>query len=188
MSQLTMLTPCQGHALAQNTDLPFFRYLGANPEKSKRFAGAMQGFREGPDITPAFLVENFSWKALGAGTVVDLGGSNGSVSMAIAQAHPALKLIVQDRPDVIEDAEQSELPKDVAGRNDFMAHDFFTEQPIEADVYLFRYIFHNWPDAYAVRILRQLIPVLKPGRRVLVNDHLLPEPNTASLTTEREVR
>ncbi len=108
--------------------------------------------------------------------------------MAIAQAHPALKLIVQDRPDVIEAAKESELPKDLIGKVEFMAHDFFTEQPVEADVYLFRYIFHNWPDAYAVKILRQLVPVLRPGVRVVVNDHLLPEPNTASLTTEREVR
>jgi SAM-dependent methyltransferase len=148
----------------------------------------MQAFGEGPDITPAFLVDNFPWDSLGTGTVVDMGGSNGSVSMAIAQAHPALKLIVQDRPDVIEAAKESELPKDLIGKVEFMAHDFFTEQPVEADVYLFRYIFHNWPDAYAVKILRQLVPVLRPGVRVVVNDHLLPEPNTASLTTEREVR
>lgn len=148
----------------------------------------MQAFGEGPDITPAFLVDNYPWSSLGASTVVDLGGSNGSVSIAIAQAHPALKFVVQDRADVIEAAKQSKLPEDVAGRVDLMAHDFFTEQPIEADVYLFRYIFHNWPDAYAVKILRQLLPVLKPGATVLVNDHLLPEPNTASLTTEREVR
>lgn len=148
----------------------------------------MQAFGDGPDITPAFLVDNFPWNSLGTGTVVDLGGSSGSVSKAIAQAHPALKLVVQDRLDVIEAAKQSDIPEELAGRIEFSAHDFFTEQPVEADVYLFRYIFHNWPDAYAVKILRQLIPVLKPGARVLVNDHLLPEPNTASLTTEREVR
>jgi len=73
-------------------------------------------------------------------------------------------------------------------RIDFMAHDFFTEQPVTSDVYLLRYILHNWLDEYAVKILQQPVPVLKPGARVLINNHLLPEPNTASLTTEKEVR
>ena len=80
------------------------------------------------------------------------------------------------------------MPANLEKRISFMAHDFMTEQPITADVYLFRYIFHNWPDAYAFKMLQQLIPVLKPGALVLINDHMLPEPNTASLTMEREVR
>ena len=174
--------------MAHNTDLPFFQYLGANPEKSKRFAAAMQAFADGPDISPNFLVDNFSWSSLGRGQIVDLGGSNGNVSLAIAEKHHDLSFIVQDRAEVISTAKEAKLPSHLADRVQFMEHDFFIEQPIVADVYLFRYIFHNWPDSYAIKILRQLIPVLKPGARILIHDHLLPEPNTASLTTEREVR
>lgn len=148
----------------------------------------MEAFGEGPDISPAFLVKGFPWASLGAAKVVDLGGSNGSVSLAIAEAHPDLHFSVQGRPEIIEGLSEDSIPPHLKDRISFMAHDFFTEQPVVADLYLFRYIFHNWPDAYAVKILRQLIPVLKPGARVLINDHLLPEPNTASLTTEREVR
>lgn len=148
----------------------------------------MQAFGNGPDISPSFLVDGFPWSSLGTATIVDVGGSNGAVGRAIADAHPDLNFIVQDRPEVIEDAAKSELPPHLADRITFMAHDFFTEQPVAADVYLFRYIFHNWPDAYAAKILQQLIPVMKTGTRVLINDSLLPEPNTVSLTTEREVR
>ena len=151
----------------------------------------MQAFGEGPDISPDFLVDNFPWHVLGSGTVVDLGGSNGSVSMLISKAYPALRFVVQDRPPVIEATLKTTLPAlpvDLVGKVEFMPHDFFTEQHVVADLYLVRYIFHNWPDAYAIKILRQLIPVMKPGARILVHDHLLPEPNTASLTTEREAR
>ena len=183
-----MLIHSKGYSLAHETKLTFYQYLNANPEKSKRFAGAMQAFGEGPDISPSFLVESFPWTSLGTGTVVDLGGSNGSVSIAVAEAHPDLKFVVQDRLEVINAANKQGLPSKLNNRIEFMEHDFFTEQPVTADLYLFRYIFHNWPDAYAIKILRQLIPVLKTGARVLVNDHLLPEPNTASLTTEREAR
>ena len=185
----TLANNClKGYSLAHNTDLSFYQYLNANPEKSKRFAAAMQAFGEGPDISPSFLVKSYPWASLGGATIVDLGGSNGSVSTAIAQAYPALRFVVQDRPEVINAIEERAVLPQLANRVDFMAHDFFTSQPVAAELYLFRYIFHNWPDAYAIKILRQLIPVLKHGSRVLINDHLLPEPNTASLITEREVR
>ena len=178
----------QGFSLAHNINVSFYQYLNTNPEKSRRFAGAMKAFEDGPDISPSYLVASYPWASLGAGTVVDVGGSQGSISVAISEAHPVLKFIVQDRPEVIEEATQHVLPIHVADRIEFMAHDFFTEQPIRADMYLFRYIFHNWPDTYVIKILRQLVPALRPGARVLINDNLLPEPNTASLTMEREVR
>ena len=148
----------------------------------------MEAFGGGPDISPSFLVQCFPWVSLGESTVVDVGGSSGAVSVAIAEANSALKFIVKDRPEVIESAKNIAMPVDLEERITFMAHDFLTEQPVTADVYLFRYIFRNWPDTYAIKILQQLIPALKPGALVLINDHLLPEPNTASLTMEREVR
>ncbi len=156
--------------------------------RSKRFAGAMQVFGDGPDVRPSFLVENFPWTSLGAGIIVDLGGSKGSASLAIAEAHPELRFVVQDREETIKAAKKDGIPSHLVTRINFMTHDFFTEQPVTADVYLLRYILHNWPDAYAIKILRQLIPALKPGARVIVNDHLLPEPNTLSLIAERKVR
>jgi len=162
--------------------------MSGNKERSRRFAGAMEAFGAGPDISPSFLIKGFPWASLGAATVVDLGGSNGAVSVAIAEGHHSLNFIVQDRSEVIQTAKKDGVPAHLEERIEFMAHDFLTLQPVTADVYLFRYIFHNWPDAYAIKILQQLVPALKPGASVLINDHLLPEPNTASLTMEREVR
>ena len=59
-----------------------------------------------------------------------------------------------------------------------MAHDFFKEaQPVHgADVYFFRFIFHNWPDKYCLKILRSLIPALKTGAKVVIIDYVLPGP------------
>ena len=140
------------------------------------------------DVSPEILVNNFQWQDFDAGKIVDLGGSTGSVSIAIAEKYPKLSFIVQDLPDVIQAAGQGSLPTHLADRIAFMAHDFFTKQPVVADIYLLRYILHNWPDAYAIKILRQLIPALKSGSRIIVNDHILPEPNTLSLMAEREIR
>ena len=70
-----------------------------------------------------------------------------------------------------------------------MPYDFFTEQPVkDADVYLFRWIFHNWSDGYCINILRNLIPALKNGAMVVINDHCLPEPGTMGQWQEEKLR
>ncbi len=43
------------------------------------------------------------------------------------------------------------IPADVTGRIEFMVHDFFTEQRVTADVYLFRYIFHDWSNHHVIK-------------------------------------
>ena len=79
--------------------------------------------------------------------------------------------MVQDLPKTVASA-----PKDVDARIQFQAHDFFTEQPVKgADVYLFRWILHNHSDKYSIKMLRALIPALKKGARVVINDHCLRE-------------
>ena len=79
-------------------------------------------------------------------------------------------------------------PSGLEDRISFMAHDFFTPQPITADVYFFRFIFHDWPDKYGISILQNLVPALKPGARVLINEFCLPEPGMISAYKERVLR
>jgi precorrin-6B methylase 2 len=147
----------------------------------------MAAFTTQPGQAVAFLKESFPWDSLGNATIVDVGGSGGHISIELARAFPSLNFIVQDRIEVVEKV-KDECPTDVESRIQFMAHDFFEKQPVEGDVYLFRWIFHNWPDKYVIQILRQLVGKLKPGGRVLINDHILPDPNTMSLTLERHIR
>ncbi len=120
--------------------------------------------------------------------MVDVGGSHGSISIAIARSFPSLHFIVQDRPQVVQEGE-AKLPADLQDRVTFMEHDFFNEQPVKyADIYLLRWILHDWSDAYAVRILRALVPALKPGARVLICEQVLPEPETLSPYQARGLR
>lgn len=55
-------------------------------------------------------------------------------------------------------------------------------------VYLFRWILHNQSDIYAIPMLRALIPALKKGAKVVINDHCLPEPGQESLWDEKIIR
>lgn len=67
---------------------------------------------------------------------------------------------------------EANVPDDVKDRVSFVAHDFFQPQPVQADVYIFKMILHDWPDHEVAKILRALIPVLKPGARVILVEYV----------------
>ena len=134
------------------------------------------------------ILNGFDWDSIGSGTVVDVGGSHGSLSIAIAQRFPTLRCIVQDKPEVVSLGQES-LPAHLSGRVSFMGHDFFAAQPVkDADIYILRWILHDWSDKYATRILQQLTPALKSGARILIIEQVLPEPGTMSKYQEKSIR
>ncbi|KAM7206072.1 S-adenosyl-L-methionine-dependent methyltransferase [Naviculisporaceae sp. PSN 640] len=160
------------------------------PERARRFGNAMKSFTEGTGFELSHVVDNFPWGDLGKdGLVVDVGGSQGFVCFAIAAKFPSLSFVVQDLEPVIRSAEKQPQAVELADRVKFMTHDFLTEQPVHgADVYFFRWILHNWSDKYCVRILRNLIPALKPGARIVINDNVLPKPGVMSRWQEDRLR
>ncbi|KAG6013715.1 hypothetical protein E4U41_005009, partial [Claviceps citrina] len=117
-----------------------------------------------------------------------MGGNQGYISMAIAEQFPSLSFQVQDLPGLRSDKTQAQVPAHLAGRVVLTTHDFFDEQTAVADAYLFRHIFHAFPDRAVVRILRQLVPALRPGARVIIHDVVLPPPGTVPPTEERTSR
>lgn len=83
-------------------------------------------------------------------------------------------MIVQDFATLKSQFEER-LPDNLKSRVSFQVHDFTTPQTISADVYLFRFIFHDWPDDKAVQIIQNVVPVMKRGSRIIVMDALMPE-------------
>lgn len=101
---------------------------------------------------------------------------------------PTPSFIVQDQLKVVQEG-RAKLPTGLQGHVAFMEHDFFLEQPVKsADVYLLRWILHDWPDAYAIKILRALVPALKPGARVCICEQVLPEFGSLSPYQARGLR
>lgn len=117
-----------------------------------------------------------------------MGGNQGYVSFAIAEAHPDLSFIVQDQAGMRTPETLGKVPAALASRCKLTTHDFFTPQSEIADLYFFRMIFHGFADKYCVKILQALIPALRKGSRVLINDGALPEPGTAGYIEERTMR
>ena len=100
-------------------------------------------------------------------------------------------LIIQDLKDNCAEGQASlaKLPPNIASRMYFRAHNFFKPQPFKsAQVYLLRMILHDWPAKEAIQILRNLVPALTTGSRILIMDTVLPKPGSIPSVQERVLR
>ncbi|KAF2026880.1 S-adenosyl-L-methionine-dependent methyltransferase [Setomelanomma holmii] len=111
------------------------------------------------------------WAGAGYVTVVDLGGSAGHDDAVLARKFPNLKIVVQDLPEVTPVFEK-EFPQDLRDRVSFKTHNLFHPQPVQADIYMLRWILHDWPHEESVAFLRAIVPALKPGARVVFIDYV----------------
>jgi len=81
---------------------------------------------------------------------------------------PEAKGILFDQPQVIEGARVSERVEKVSG-------DFFSSIPVEADVYLLKFIIHDWNDEQSEAILKNLARSARPGAKVLLVESVVEE-------------
>lgn len=175
-----------GWALANNASVPMFEELADHhPKRAETMAFAIETL--GTLISDSVALE-YDWASLGTATIVDVGGGKGLFCRSLAKHFPELLFVVQDLEDTVA-AGRATLPAELNSRIMYMTHDFFTPQKVkDADVFYFRAIFHDWPDKYCIQILRNLIPALKKGARVILQDPHTPDPLTMSPWQERQTR
>ncbi|KAL9622213.1 MAG: hypothetical protein Q9160_003396 [Pyrenula sp. 1 TL-2023] len=181
------------YQLANNTDLPFFDHLKQSEVLTDQFASYMKNVTASEGTSISHLLSGFDWASLEAGAkIVDVGGSSGHGSIAIARAYPDLKFVVQDLPETIAKCDFSKtqgVDNGISSRVSFMPHDFFQPQPVtDADVYLLRMIIHDWPDGEALKILRHIVSAMKPGALILIMDTVLPESGSIMRVDESRLR
>ncbi|CAJ2502041.1 Uu.00g048940.m01.CDS01 [Anthostomella pinea] len=168
-----------GFSLANNSHKSMFDIFVEEPERGDRFGL----YFSKPDEARHGLLDDYSWAD--KTTMVDVGGSHGSVPISVAERFPNMKCLVQDLPDTVAEG-ALRLPVGLRDRITFMAHDFFTEQTLSADVYYFRSIFHNWGDKHCVKILQNLIPALRPGARIIIHERIRPGLENLNTTEARK--
>ncbi|KAI0912396.1 sterigmatocystin 8-O-methyltransferase [Ustulina deusta] len=117
------------------------------------------------------VLDAYNWQGAGKATVIDVGGSAGHDAILLARKYPDLKLIVQDMP-MVRPVFEADLPDDVRDRVSFVEHDLYKPQPTEADIYMFKLIFHDYSESEAAKILNALTPRLRSGSRVIVIEYI----------------
>ncbi|KAJ6129319.1 S-adenosyl-L-methionine-dependent methyltransferase, partial [Penicillium capsulatum] len=176
-----------GWSVNNQSEHAVFQAMASMPARASVFAKAMMWHGQQPGCSPQYLVENLPW-APGKTTIVDVGGGYGHIAHAILAHNPNTECIVQDRPEIIAQGGQL-IPPDMKDRISLQAHDFFEDQPVHgADIYLLRHILHDWSRTYACKILKALVPAMKPGVKVVLNDRVIPGLGEAHYLMEREAR
>lgn len=178
--------------VAFTTELPFFDHLSLDPANIAEFAGYMRNVTTSNGVNIKHLVDGYPWAELGSGLVVDVGGSTGSAAIALARSFPDLSFIVQDLPENAiagRQAAKESLPDDILSRITFQGHDFMKPQPVvSGNIYLLRMILHDWPNHVATTILKNLVPVLSKGTKLIIMDTVLPAPGQVPRSVERVIR
>ena len=127
------------------------------------------------------ILHDFPWSRYANATVVDVGGGIGHVTAAVLSANPSFNGVVFDLEKGIEGAKLF-LPAsypEAYPRISLVKGSFFESVPSGGDVYILKYILHDWSDDNAVKILQTVAQALKETQQssskrpsVLIIEHL----------------
>ena len=155
--------------------IPIFEYFSKNPDRGAVFDKAMTG-HHGPEADPMLEAYDFSrFKDL-----VDVGGGNGSLLIAILRRHPQMRGVLFDLPRVVERAGPGIESAGLSERCRLVGGSFLEAVPGGGDAYLLRHVLHDWRDEDAAVILRHCRNAMQPGGKVLVVEIVVPAGNDPS--------
>lgn len=158
-------------------------YRAQHREEGDAFDNAMAAFAH--QIADAFL------KVCDVGRarhIVDVGGGDGTFLARILEANPHMQGTIFDRPHVIERACTFVASAGLSNRCKCSAGDFFAAVPGGGDLYLLKWILHDWDDAAAMQILRSCRQAMPVGCRLLVVEHLVGSPHTSQFAVLRDLQ
>lgn len=150
---------------------PYFDYFHSNAEAGRIFSEGMACFSE-LEEEPIAKAYEFPPDA----RLVDVGGGRGGFLAHVLTAHPSLRGVLYDRPDVVSDPQ----PLRAAGvmeRCETIAGSFFDAVPAGGDIYMFKRVLHDWDDEICRALLRRCRSVIPNHGRLLVVDAVIPPGN-----------
>lgn len=111
------------------------------------------------------------------GVVADIGGGNGHLLEAVLRKREKVSGVLFDLPLTISSAKSHWPPDSVmhTERLSFAPGDFFSDLHVVADVYVLKWILHDWADDRCVTILSNIRAAAKESSIVLVIDMQMPE-------------
>ncbi|QNI05957.1 methyltransferase [Mycobacterium kubicae] len=146
-----------------------FEYLRQHPAQSQQVTAAMAAVTSLWALDVADAIDTSEVKL-----AVDVGGAHGTLLRQLQQKNPMLRGIVFDRPHVAADVAAGINAGDFADRTQVLGGDFFKALP-PADLYLLKFILHDWEDADCVQILGRCRAAMTPGGRVAIIEFVVNE-------------
>ncbi|WP_171165524.1 methyltransferase [Streptomyces sp. I05A-00742] len=147
----------------------YFTHLREHPELSADFNRAMsQATRATADV----LALHYDFGRYG--TVVDVGGGDGTLLAGILARHPSPRGILYDSPEGLAQAAARMERAGLSGRCALETGDFFVSAPAGGDLYLLKSVLHDWDDDRCADILGGIRRVVPADGRLLIVEPVLP--------------
>ncbi len=156
----------------------YFDYLAQAPAEAEAFMVGMGGISDVVSDKAADTIDTSS-----IAIAADIGGVSGTFLYALMARNANLKGIVFERPNVVAAANAAARKAGCSDRTHVVGGDFLEAVP-EADLYLLKWILHDWDDSDCIKILRNCRRSMRPGGRIIVLELKLGEmddPGVSSL-------
>lgn len=137
----------------------YFNYLKDHADLSLQFDQAMTIISTQED-------ELISQQLSFSGIVADIGGGKGQLLNNIISRHPQVTGILFDLPQVVDNSFLAVNYTKISGS-------FFDSLPIKADIFILKRILHDWDDAQALQILRNVSNAMESNSKLFIIDGLL---------------
>jgi hypothetical protein len=120
--------------------------------------------------------------------VLDVGGGYGGVLAQLLRAYSHQRGAVCDLVYLERGALAYLSSAGVGERSSFVQGDFFASVPDGYDLYLMKFILHDWDDGHALRILRNVRAAAGNHSRLVVIEQIVPESLTTSVSDQDVIR
>jgi hypothetical protein len=149
---------------------PTFQFLAQFPEEAAIFNEAMTAtaLEASAAVVGAYDCSSFK-------RIVEVGGGHGVLLAAILAANPSASGVLFDLPQVVEGARRQMEAAGLTDRCEITGGDFFQEVPAGGDAYILKSVIHDWDDAPALAILRNIHRAMPPHGKLLLVEMAIPE-------------
>jgi len=150
-----------------------FEWFAEHPVDASMFSKTMTVLNRGKHEAVA---EAYDFSQ--AGTVVDVGGANGSLLATVLTHYREPRGILFDLPHVVRDAPTLIKAHGLTDRIAIEYGSFLDRVPATSGAYMLSHIIHDWGEDQCLTILRNCRRAMKPNSRLLIIEMVLPTGNT----------
>jgi urease gamma subunit len=152
-----------GHQRAHGMSV--WEYFSQRPAAGARFSEAM---RQLTAMDLRATVRAYPWPR--RGVICDVAGGIGHLLTAILERRRRARGILLDAPEVIEEADGFLRARGMADRVERRPGDLFGELDARADVYIMKWILHDWSDDACREILARVRATMPSGSKLVTID------------------
>lgn len=149
--------------------LPVWDYYLQHPEAGENLAKAMAGMSGAVLET---IIDRYDFTPYQ--TIVDIGGGNGALMFAVLEAAVHSKGVIFDQPSVVEHT-ISLIPDNMKQRCTVVGGSFFEEIAAKGDLYIAKWVIHDWNDEESIKILKNIQKAMSVGSKLLLIDSVIPD-------------